>query len=270
MIGLLKLILWTTAAAVVSATAYIWAVFRSVSAINGEHMQTSTVVPSSLIRSTTVRRLVNPRGHMMVFCSFAYTFELRGPQVIVSDEAVLARFVRGFFFGPVLAVERTFIKMFVPALTRFKDAPGFADRHNVWSSSSLAPDHLPPKNTILFGCFYVAEVSLGFRHEGTYIDFAFGSDAGPAASLYRFSVKRTGMHGNMYSETNREVVTVHLSSLSCNPVVNRPIMPQWFQVYQQMYVQLLFRDGMAEVINLTGKVWPRIPGRDTPPLWVLH
>ncbi|KAL2754118.1 hypothetical protein ACRALDRAFT_1063059 [Sodiomyces alcalophilus JCM 7366] len=73
------------------------------------------------------------------------------------------------------------------------------------------------------------------------------------SSVYRFRVKRTGGHGSLYGDNNKAVVTVDLASLSCNPTVNRPVAPQFLHNIHQKYLKLLFRDGMAEVMNLTGQ-----------------
>lgn len=100
----------------------------------------------------------------------------------------------------------------------------------------------------------MSDVGSGCSDEGSYIDFAFGSDVNTFASVYRFRVKRTGGHDSLYSEDNRAVVTVEVASLSCNPLHDRPLVPQFLHTVQRTYLKLLFRDGMAEIINLTGEV----------------
>lgn len=130
----LRLVAWVAGTFVVGTATHIWRIFRRIARVQSGRIRTFHTIPTSLYASMTVRQLVNPRQHVASFIAYSMPIELRGPQVIVSDEAILARFVQGVFFGPVLALERTMIRFSGLEMTHFTSAYSY---QHLWSPDSL-------------------------------------------------------------------------------------------------------------------------------------
>lgn len=94
------------------ASKHVWDVYASVSPTPRRSITTVDGVPESLETSDTVKNVVNPRGHVTSSDSLYTDLNLPEKARNLSDEALLAAFVRGFFGGKVFAAERGLLNLF--------------------------------------------------------------------------------------------------------------------------------------------------------------
>lgn len=235
---------------------------------------TDDLSPSCAV-SSSIRSIVNPRNHVSVTDSHTICLssqELRD----MSDEEILARFVKGFFGGWVFAPEKVllgFLQVFALRLVpvgfsskRYEDLGGrrTVNTHHYYleiqnpgiiiSSTELSRTSLPPMFSILFGGnFMILDISLRSNSEkksaalrrGSYIDIGFGDDRKGFAGMHRFEVIHdTGKPGRQSGD-----VMICYSSMSCNPTVNQQVFPNWVFTFHKFYALNLFRDGVAEVLR---------------------
>jgi hypothetical protein len=73
-------------------------------------------VPESLVQSKAVK-IVNPNDHVPIHDTRSITISV--PKTL-SDEVILARFVKGFFGGHVFGIERGLLKATKKDITIFK------------------------------------------------------------------------------------------------------------------------------------------------------
>lgn len=102
----------------------------------------------------------------------------------------------------------------------------------IWSVQEL--NVLPKVNSLLFGGFLVSDVCL--EDDYSYIDIIFGSN--------RASSGFAGVHRVSISGSRLEY-----AYLSCNPSVNKALKPDFLQVLHKVYAMLLFREGVAKVLE---------------------
>lgn len=76
-------------------------------------------IPDSFRHSTTVTRMVNPRNHVCLHDSVTAVIDLPADHRSITDEIILAQFIKGFFGGYVLLPERTVFRTFRPKITNF-------------------------------------------------------------------------------------------------------------------------------------------------------
>lgn len=90
-----------------------WAliVHRQITIAETKHITVSTDISSAFKDSTTIKSLVNPRGHQSMRDSHHMRLKLPPHLRDVSDEAILARFTKGFFGGWTLTPERTALRL---------------------------------------------------------------------------------------------------------------------------------------------------------------
>jgi hypothetical protein len=132
----------------------------------------------------------------------------------------------------------------------------------IWSYQALPHDRLPSLTSTLFGAFQVIDShfsdhsstseSDGTLSEESYVDFGFGSDQSSFAGVHRFALSR-GDNSIGKAEQNpgaaKDVVRITHSGLACNPSQNKPIKPRIFFTLHMFYAMLLFREGVAQILN---------------------
>lgn len=89
-----------------AGAAYVLFVAQRVAIPNAHHISRTHTVPESFTQSTSIRRLVNPRGHQAAGDTHAITLELPPGGRDVPDRVLLSRFIRSVFGGLVLGPER--------------------------------------------------------------------------------------------------------------------------------------------------------------------
>jgi hypothetical protein len=68
------------------------------------------------------------------------------------------------------------------------------------------------------------------------------------AGVHRFSVVRSKSE-----EFKKQTVHIHFQHITCNPIVNKPLSPQFMLGFHEMYADYLFRDGIAEIRTWMGR-----------------
>ena len=131
----IKPFLLTSLAATIAYIAYTSTRLYRPSPSAGLHpITTVDHIPSSFAQSTTVTKLINPKGCRSLDDSRSVTLRLPQGAQRCSEEQVLARFTRGFFGGLVFGPERLALNV-VAGLQRRKlvDFPlkGLSDLHYV-------------------------------------------------------------------------------------------------------------------------------------------
>jgi hypothetical protein len=226
-------------------------------------------IPDALAQSTAVT-IVNPHSHVPIHDT--RYIRLSVPNIL-SDEEILARFVKGFFGGYVFGLERGMSRAAGKVITRFEgklqrykpwytraltrkalqDTPMSS---HIWSTTQLSVDELPPLHALCFGVFRVFDSRIEFAdtlsQTYSYIDFVFGSDAGFIAGVHRFSVAREEVDATGEKEAdNTTNVIIEFAHSGCNLRENKPLKPDFLQTLHLWYAMLLFKEGIAEVRKAT-------------------
>lgn len=95
------------------------ATYRSLRVADPTHITAADSISDSFRNSATVQQVVNPRNHMAIADSRYMTVELPLRHCDVSDEVLLAQFVKGFFGGWVFAPEAAVLKRVRPEASGF-------------------------------------------------------------------------------------------------------------------------------------------------------
>lgn len=123
----------------------------------------------------------------------------------------------------------------------------YAAASKIWSASELSKQQLPPVHSILFGAFQVIDRHIAREGEESethsYVDIAFGSDLGGFAGVHRFSIWRDSRN------EKSGAVTIEFSHTSCNPTVDQPFGPDFIMSLHNIYAMLLFKEGIAKVLE---------------------
>ncbi|KND91785.1 hypothetical protein TOPH_03293 [Tolypocladium ophioglossoides CBS 100239] len=245
-------------ALVVTATAGIYTalVYRRISVADMRRITSQDYVADSLRGSATIRQLVNPRGHAALEDSRSITLTIpRGQRV--SDEAILAQFVKAFFGGRVFAPERVGLGLFRQSVGPFNGLEPAAPPQQVWDASQLSDQTLPPLHTTLFSGFQVLAIQLAPRSEKgsaseSSVDIAFGSSERQFGSCHRFSVVQEAPRGADGDTTAR----LCFACVACNPAGDQPLrLGSMLWVFHRAYAMLLFRDAVAGVKAFTNGVF---------------
>ncbi|PVH77616.1 hypothetical protein DL98DRAFT_463419 [Cadophora sp. DSE1049] len=219
----------------------------------------NTLSPSCTAKSTSRSfSIVNPCNHIAVPDSISINL-LKSEIGELTDEEVLARFLKGFFGGWSFLPERTLFgalrlvgRSFIPV--------GFTvgiptDSLSLSSPNDLSKTKLPEKYSKLFhGNFMALDVSI--RDQGTealsnstsenvttsFVDIAFGDDRRGFAGLHRLEVSRN-------EDAEQGGVTLCYSSVSCNPTRNVLPFPGLVFAFHRWYGMCLFRDGVEMVLR---------------------
>ncbi|KAF4341270.1 hypothetical protein FBEOM_4743 [Fusarium beomiforme] len=235
----------TSLVAVVTAGgAYGYSIQKRVSIVDKDLITRFRTVPEKFQKSRSVSEVVNAKQHIYDSDSRFITLDIPAQHRDVSDEVLLAKFVKGYFGGAVIRPERVALSTIGLTLVNFSKS-GPAPR-KLWSGTELPEVFLPPLNTILYGVFQVLETQIGVKtapnRTESHVDFGFGSDSDVFAGVHRFVVVRT-------KEDQREepTVQIHYESMTCNPIQNKPLRPRILFKFHELYADLLFRDGISEI-----------------------
>jgi hypothetical protein len=188
----------------------------------------------------------------------------------LTDEEILARFLRGFFGGWVFMPEKGIIALF-RRFGRPMVAVGFTgvrmDGRQILSPGGIEREKLPEKGTVLLGGnFMVLDLHVKGEGEGeadegvSFVEIGFGDDRKNFAGMHRFEVLRLpdstdgkvakeGVEDEREGEEARGGVQLWYSSISCNPKENKLPFPKWVFGFHEFYAQCLFRDGVREVLG---------------------
>ncbi|KAF5643666.1 uncharacterized protein FTJAE_3083 [Fusarium tjaetaba] len=246
--GLTRKILATSLVAVVTAGGvYGYSIQKSVSRVDRNLITRFKTVPEKFQKSRSVSEVVNEKQHMYDSDSRYITLDVPPEHRDVSDEVLLAKFVKGYFGGAVIRPERVALSTLGMTLVNFsRPAP-----RKLWSCTELPDVSLPAVNTILYGVFQVLETEIGIKvapnRTESHIDFGFGSDTDVFAGVHRFVVVRTK------EEKSEETVQIHYESMTCNPVQNKPLRPRFLFKFHEFYADLLFRDAISEIKQWMGQ-----------------
>ncbi|KAJ6440117.1 low temperature requirement protein A [Purpureocillium lavendulum] len=249
-----------SSAIVATATAGVYAalIYRRVSATPLRTITSADTVSETFAKSATIRELVNPRGHFAWCDSRSVTLELPRRESReekdgaacdegVSDQALLASFVKGFFGGRVFALERIGLGVLQLQPGAFKGLTTTPD-NRIWNTAELSNETLPPLSTTIFGAFQVAAVDIADHsnpsdstpspEESTTstVDVLYGSSESRFAGCHRFSVRRDGHR-----------VRIALECVTCNPTVDKQLSPAFLFWFHRAYAMLLFQDAVANV-----------------------
>ncbi|KAI8668090.1 hypothetical protein NCS55_00833300 [Fusarium keratoplasticum] len=247
-----KILVTSLVAAVTVGGTYGFMVQRRVRLVDRGQITRFETIPESFEKSRSVSEIVNAGNHARVSDSRFIALDIPSQHHDVSDEALLAKFVKGYFGGAVIGPERRTLQTLGRNLVHFTKAAPVA-RTDVWSLKDLSDTKLPSINTVLFGVFQALDLHLatqqlknGADRTESYIDFGFGSDKFWFGGVHRFAVVR------LRDEEGKEMVQVHYQSMSCNPSVNKPLRPWWMFEFHKAYADLLFRDGVSEIKRWMG------------------
>ncbi|KAF2029129.1 hypothetical protein EK21DRAFT_68361, partial [Setomelanomma holmii] len=197
---------------------------------------------SDSFKTSKAVAITNPNKHIAINDSRRITIKL--PKVL-SDEEILARFVKGFFGGWWFGPERAALKSFGKILVGFEGLKEAPVSKRIWSNAKLSNSHVPPLYSVLFGAFRVVDLMVAHPkdEEDSYIGFAFGSDNWPLAGAHRFCISRRDEVGG------ENVVTIKFVHSGCDPRENKPLSPAFLQTLHLWYAMVLFREGIAEVMK---------------------
>ncbi|EEU39455.1 uncharacterized protein NECHADRAFT_70193 [Fusarium vanettenii 77-13-4] len=223
-----KILATSLVAAVTVGGTYGFMVQRRVRLVDRGQITRFETIPESFEKSRSVSEIVNAGNHARVSDSRFIALDIPSQHHDVSDEVLLAKFVKGYFGGAVIGPERRTLQ-------------------------TLGRNLLPSINTVLFGVFQTLDSHLakeqvkdGVDRTESYVDFGFGSDKFWFGGVHRFAVVRSR------NEEGEETVQVHCQSMSCNPSVNKPLRPSWMFAFHKAYADLLFRDGVSEIKRWMG------------------
>ncbi|KAM0295744.1 hypothetical protein ACHAO9_000828 [Fusarium lateritium] len=242
-----KILATSLVAVVTTAGVYGFTVRKRISIVDRNLITRSTTIPSSFEKSKSVSEIVNFRKHEQLADWRLITLDIPAQHHDVPDEVLLAKFVKGFFGGPVLGPERLTLQMLGIKLVYFSRAE---ETTLLWSLKDIPETKLLPDNSVLFGVFQVLDSKIveasDIKHPPkqteSYVDFAFGGDEVGFAGVHRFSVVRS-----QKEQSEEQTVQIHFQHMTCNPTVNKPLGMQWMLGFHEMYADYLFRDGVGEI-----------------------
>ncbi|KAF5984943.1 hypothetical protein FBULB1_3136 [Fusarium bulbicola] len=228
---------------------YGYSIQKRVSKVDRNLITRFKTVPEKFQKSRSVSEVVNAKQHIYDSDSRYITLDIPPQHGDVSDEVLLAKFVKGYFGGAVIRPERVALSTLGMTLVNFTKS-GPVPR-KLWSCTELPEVSLPPVNTILYGVFQVLETEIGAKvapnRTESHVDFGFGSDSDVFAGVHRFVVVRTK------EEKSEETVQIHYESMTCNPIQNRPLRPRILFKFHEFYADLLFRDAISEIKQWMGR-----------------
>ncbi|KAI2615294.1 hypothetical protein GGR54DRAFT_306737 [Hypoxylon sp. NC1633] len=253
MLGLPNSLLIAAQAAAATTGIVAYVIYHRISPALKLRIVDVDTIPLSFRNSETVTHLVNPRNHVCMTDTLSAMVELPPQYQDISDEALLAQFISGYLGGYVLFPERTFFRTFRPAFTRFSMIDYNAVPQPIWYVSQLSRSELPQLHTVVFGGFQVGSIQMRQPHDGdapgfnteSNIDFIYGKNTGEFAGAHRFSIIRP----EKVRSGEMSKVCVRYASVSCNPMVNRPVKPEVLYTFHRTYGALLFREGVSQVMR---------------------
>ncbi|CAH0027462.1 unnamed protein product [Clonostachys rhizophaga] len=245
-----KLLATSLATAIALGGTYGFLVHQRVKAVDRKRITIRDTAPDAFRQSKSIKDIVNIKGHRDQGDSRHITVEIPAHLQNEPDEALLARFVKGFFGGIVIGPERLTLQTLGLNLVKFTSAHAPSTGQRLWSTKDLQDNKLPPLHSVLFGVFQVTDKNLaersGSEPSESYVDFAFGSDETVFAGAHRFAVVRYPRSSQQPAD-EPTTVQIHSQSIVCNPLYDRPLRPQFMFTFHLAYADLLFRDAIAEV-----------------------
>ncbi|KAL7804787.1 hypothetical protein V8C44DRAFT_342599 [Trichoderma aethiopicum] len=211
----------------------------------------SNLQPSDSFNSShTIRTLVNPRNHVTKGDSHSIILTLCSKNDVPSEEDVLSAFLKGFFAGPVFLPESIALSLFSVLKVSYSQLVPPSGQNPIWRFQQLSDTQLPPKGTILWDTFQVADIELSANqaeeHTGSRVDVVFGDSRKEFAGCHRFTVKKMG-NSNGSDEADEIRFRVSLECLVCNPSTDGQGLPNFLHVLHNTYSYLLFRDAVAHI-----------------------
>jgi len=85
-------------------------------------------IPDSLESSTSLKQHVNPLGNVGLRDSRYLDITLPSVSTGISDEAILSKFIQGFFGGKAFAIERGLLQMVKPEVVNYKGELPFDEK----------------------------------------------------------------------------------------------------------------------------------------------
>ena len=110
-----RILTFSTAVALAASSTYLFHLQNQISPVPTHQISSGRYIPDTLKQSKSAL-IVNPNGHIPIQDTRSITIEL--PKS-VSDEQILARFVKGFFGGYILGPERSLLKAARKEITHF-------------------------------------------------------------------------------------------------------------------------------------------------------
>ncbi|KXH68146.1 hypothetical protein CSAL01_09354 [Colletotrichum salicis] len=227
-----------------------WDVYASIRAVDTRRVVSVHSLSENFKQSHTLKTLVNPKGHMSSADTLAMDLGLPEHAKDLSDEFLLATFVRGFFAGKVLAIERRILQIARLSLVSYTGLNSMLASNQIWKSQDLSCEKLPSVHSVVLGTFQVSyanvinpkESQAGPETESS-VDFAFGKDNSQFVGAHRFSIMR--------NPENPTRVRVMYESTACNPTRNQPL-SGILSRFHSIYAMLLFREGVSEILQKLG------------------
>lgn len=224
-----------------------WEVYTSIRAVDTRRAVSVSDLSENFKQSHTLKTLVNPRGRVSSADKLSVDLDLPESARDLSDEVLLATFVRGFFAGKVLAYERRLLQMARPSLVSYADLDPISASNQIWQSQNLSCEKLPPVHSVVFGTFQASHIKLTDPKDPqaepeteSSVDFVFGKDNSQFAGSHRFSIIR--------ESENPARVRVVYESTACNPTRNQQLSGLLLQ-FHSFYAMLLFREGVSEILR---------------------
>ncbi|KAF2170361.1 hypothetical protein M409DRAFT_19181 [Zasmidium cellare ATCC 36951] len=230
-------------------TTGIWtaAVYHQSSKVDRRKIATSDAV-SKAFRDSPAHRLVNPKQVRHTSDSRTITLHVSSKEV-VDRPRVLAWMLNGFFQSWIFAPEALAFRVFFNTTGRVMTHLSGLPEHlppPIWYSTQLSDSSLPPRNSLLFGTFQVADIWTAETdgEEECGVDIAFGSDKGTFAGYHRLSVATLKEDGESY-------LRLTFACMTCNPAGDK----SWVEtfgfmlVFHKIYAEILFRAAAGNVVR---------------------
>jgi hypothetical protein len=236
----------STAFAATAATAYALMVYNRTSSIDTRRITAVHSVPDSFRASGTLRKVVNPRDHVMSTDTRTMVIDIPATRRHVSDQELLARFTKAFYNGWVFAPEKYLIRLLSRrTLVSFPAIASIPVPEQEWDTAALPEQQLYPMHSKILGLWQVVDVSLkdgdAAEPRESYVDMAFGNGEWPFAGSNRFSVERLGSK----DDSGPLQVRLTYACVTCNPVVNKPSIGKIGQAFHDVYAMFLYKEAVA-------------------------
>ncbi|KAF1997727.1 hypothetical protein P154DRAFT_440581 [Amniculicola lignicola CBS 123094] len=244
-------ILKISATAAFSTTAiYSALAWRHISSLDSRNISASNSIPESFRTSRSVKTITNPKNHRSVEDTRSIIVQV--PQGL-TDEAILAQFVKGFFGGYSFTPESIVLNIIRKDLVKYHALQNPGKTSRIYYPGALNDRTLPPVYTILFGAFQVAECNIHPNIQSiegrdsqvevtsSYIDIVYGQDGARLVGVHRFEVSRD-------PKRDDGAVEIRFSSANCNAKEN-VIIGAFMGSFHRAYAMLLFREGVLRVLQ---------------------
>ncbi|KAF2712122.1 hypothetical protein K504DRAFT_426062 [Pleomassaria siparia CBS 279.74] len=231
------------AAVLAAASTHFLLTWQQISSTDLGKISASSTAAGHLRDSKSVSSIVNPNKHISRWSRRSIEVNIAKG---ISDEEILARYVKGFFGGYVLAPERAILRTLRLNIIQSDKLEKLNACPPIWSASQISSKTLPPLHTVLFSAFQVVDIHIeepSPRSQKTHscVDFAFGSDTFYIAGVHRFSVWRNAGVS--------ESVKMEYSDTAFNPKAKQTLPSQTVWSFHLVYAMVLFREAVARVMR---------------------